>query len=75
MPVGSTRSRYYFSIIQRKVLTPNDFPDMAAFATRLQAFETRWNAQVKPFAWRFTRADLQRRLREQGDPPPALTAA
>lgn len=65
----------YCSIIQRKVLTPNDFPDTAAVATRLQAFETRWNAQAKPFAWRFTRADLQRRLREQGDPPPVLTAA
>lgn len=65
----------YFSIIQRKVLTPNDFPTCAAVAARLQAFEARWNARPKPFAWRFTRAELERRLREQDDAPQLPTAA
>jgi DDE superfamily endonuclease len=54
----------YFSIIQRKVLTPNDFPSCQEVERRLQAFGERMNAHPKPFAWRFTRADLDRRLRE-----------
>jgi hypothetical protein len=52
----------YFSIIQRKVLTPNDFPDLAAVETRLLAFETLYNDTAVPFHWRFTRADLDARL-------------
>jgi hypothetical protein len=47
-----------FSIIQRKVLTPNDFPDLAAVAARLRGFEDRLNAHPKPFAWKFTREKL-----------------
>ena len=55
----------YFSIIQRKVLTPNDFADCTAVADRLRAFEQRTNAAPRPFAWRFTRAEFERRLRER----------
>ena len=50
----------YFAIIQRKVLTPNDFPRCAAVEQRLLAFAQRNNAAPRPFAWRFTRADLDR---------------
>ncbi len=60
----------YFSLIQRKVLTPNDFASCQEVEWRLQRFEARMNAQPKPFAWRFTRADLDRRLRE-----PAMTSS
>jgi hypothetical protein len=59
----------YFSIIQRKVLTPNDFPTVTAVADRLRAFEQRMNAAPQPFAWQFTRADLESRLREQAMAP------
>ena len=52
----------YFSIVQRKVLTPNDFPDLAAVERRLLAFEALYNDTAVPFHWRFTRADLERRL-------------
>jgi hypothetical protein len=52
----------YFSILQRKVLTPNDFADLAAVEQRLLAFEVYYNRMARPFAWRFTRADLDRRL-------------
>jgi DDE superfamily endonuclease len=52
----------YFSIVQRKVLTPNDFPDLAAVERRLLAFEALYNDTAVPFHWRFTRADLDRRL-------------
>lgn len=48
----------YFSIIQRKVLTPNDFPNLEALAARLEGFERHYEAMAKPFAWKFTRADL-----------------
>ncbi len=52
----------YFSIVQRKVLTPNDFPDLAAVEQRLLAFEALYNDTARPFAWRFTRAMLEDRL-------------
>jgi hypothetical protein len=52
----------YFSIIQRKVLTPNDFADLAAVEQRLLAFEVLYNRTAHPFAWTFTRDDLERRL-------------
>ena len=52
----------YFSIVQRKVLTPNDFPDLAAVETRLLAFETRYNETAVPFHWRFTRQQFEARL-------------
>jgi hypothetical protein len=48
----------YFSIIQRKVLTPNDFPDLEAVRVRLALYEELTNRQPKPFAWKFTRKDL-----------------
>ena len=48
----------YFSVIQRKVLTPNDFADLAEVERRLLAFERRYEEAAKPFEWRFTREDL-----------------
>ena len=52
----------YFSIVQRKVLTPNDFPSLAAVSERLFAFERHYEAIAKPFEWKFTRQDLARLL-------------
>ena len=52
----------YFSIVQRKVITPNDFPTLAAVKQRLLAFQTRYEATAHPFAWKFTRHDLARLL-------------
>jgi hypothetical protein len=55
----------YFSIIQRKVLTPNDFADLDAVRMRLALYEELSNRSPKPFAWKFTRdklADLLRRI-------------
>jgi len=48
----------YFSIIQRKVLTPNDFANLKAIRLRLALYEELTNRQPKPFAWKFTRQDL-----------------
>ena len=48
----------YFSIIQRKVLSPNDFEDLDAVALRLKDFEERYNQTARPFKWKFTTTDL-----------------
>jgi hypothetical protein len=48
----------YFSIIQRKVLTPNDFPDLEALRLRLALYEELSNRRPRPFAWKFDRAKL-----------------
>jgi hypothetical protein len=56
----------YFSIIQRKVLTPNDFPDLEAVAQRLERFERHYEAIARPFQWKFTRTELNRLLERLG---------
>ena len=48
----------YFSIIQRKVLSPNDFSGLQTLAERLLDFQYYWEATAKPFEWKFTRSDL-----------------
>jgi DDE superfamily endonuclease len=48
----------YHSIIQRKLLDPNDFDSTAELARALNAFEQRYNEIAEPFAWDFTRQDL-----------------
>ncbi|WP_346347496.1 helix-turn-helix domain-containing protein [Streptomyces sp. YIM 121038] len=48
----------YFSVVQRKVVSPNDFTDLAEVRDRLRAFEDRYNATVQPFQWKFTTTDL-----------------
>ncbi len=68
----------YFSIIQRKVLTPNDCTSLEELAERIIEFGKRYSALGKPFAWRFTRQDLERRLRDpmlQSQPGTLATAA
>ena len=48
----------YFSIVQRKVLTPNDFGSLAELEQRLLAFQQRYEKIATPFRWTFTRQDL-----------------
>jgi hypothetical protein len=45
----------YFSIVQRKVLTPNDFDNLDQVQQRLADFERLYNQIAEPFAWNFTR--------------------
>lgn len=54
----------YFSIVQRKVLTPNDFASLAEVESRLLEFERRYEAVAKPFRWKFTRQDLAEWLKK-----------
>lgn len=52
----------YFSIIQRKVLTPNDFPSLVAVEERLLQFQAHYEQIARPFRWTFTRRDLAKVL-------------
>ena len=52
----------YFSILQRKVLTPNDFASLEQLQATILAFQQRYSTRATPFAWRFTRDDLHRLL-------------
>jgi hypothetical protein len=65
----------YFSVIQRKVLTPNDFASLAQVADRLMAFQSVYEKIAKPFEWKFTRDDLKELLRKITRPTPVSLAA
>jgi hypothetical protein len=53
----------FFSVVQRKVVSPNDFTDLAEVEQRLGDFESRYNTTARPFRWTFTRDDLRDLLR------------
>ena len=48
----------YFSVVQRKVLTPNDFQSLAELEQRLMDFQKYYEEISKPFRWKFTRENL-----------------
>jgi DDE superfamily endonuclease len=52
------QAEIYFSVVQRKVVTPSDFTDLDQIRDRLAAFEIRYNTIAGPFNWKFTRTDL-----------------
>lgn len=52
----------YFSLLQRKVLTPNDSVDLHELEQRIRLYEELTNGQPRPFDWRFTKYDLFRLL-------------
>jgi hypothetical protein len=52
----------YFSVVQRKVVAPNDFTGLAEVEARLLAFQRRYQQTAAPFAWHFSRSDLDRLL-------------
>ena len=61
----------YFSVIQRKLLTPDDFEDLDELAAQVLAFEKHYNTAARPFAWKFTRTALNRLLTRLGKHDPA----
>ena len=48
----------YFSAVQRKVLTPNDFCSLKSVADRIIQFQERYELIARPFEWKFTRQNL-----------------
>ena len=61
----------YFSIVQRKVLTPMDVADEGTLTNRLLGFQDYYQETAKPFNWKFTAADLKKRLDALKDFRPA----
>jgi len=49
----------YFSILKRKVLTPNDFASLEELEDRILRFEDHYQRAANPFEWKFTRKKLQ----------------
>jgi len=54
----------YFSILERKALTPRDFASDQQMADRILAFEARFNRQAQPFNWKYTAQQLRQRTRQ-----------
>jgi len=52
----------YFSVVQRKVLTPNEFNSLTELENQIMSFQTYYKKVAQPFEWKFTKADLQRLL-------------
>ena len=65
----------YFSVVQRKVLTPNDFPSLDAVAERLLEFQSYYEQIARPFEWKFTRVELQELVAKLKDQPACALAA
>ncbi|MCJ7607736.1 MAG: IS630 family transposase [Thermoplasmata archaeon] len=53
----------YFSVLQRKVLTPNDFASVQELRDRILRFQDHYEQIARPFQWKFTRNDLQRLMK------------
>ena len=52
----------FFSIIQKKVISPNDFASPGDLSGTLLAFVDRYNQTARPFNWNYTATDLARYL-------------
>ncbi|MDV7246798.1 MULTISPECIES: transposase [Rhodococcus] len=61
----------FFSVVQRKVFSPNNLTGTDEGAARLSAFETRYNQAAQPFKWKFTTTDLSDVLTRLDDHKPA----
>ena len=68
------RIEIYNSIIQRKVMTANDFTDLDEAERRLFAFKRHHEVAATPLEWKFTRADL-RKLMERPESKDLVAAA
>ena len=64
----------YFSVIQRKVLTPNDFPSLQKVERCLMDFEKEYEKIASPFEWKFTASDLKELMSKIHTKPLALAA-
>ncbi len=71
----------YFSVVQRKVVAPDDFTHLDQLRQRLADFQQRYNATARPLGWKVTSADLDELLhridqhQQQTAPPTTPKAA
>jgi len=56
----------YFSVVQRKVVSPNDFRDLSDTESRLLDFQQHYEQIATPFEWKFTKDDLNALLKRIG---------
>jgi len=69
------QAQIYFSVVQRKVVTPNHFADLDTLQQHLLAFGRRYQQIAAPFQWKFTRADHHQLLAKTGITTAAAAAA
>jgi hypothetical protein len=69
------QAEIYFSVVQRKLVTPNDFADLDTLQAQLLAFGRRYEQIAAPFQWKFTRQDLHKLLAKTDTKQPASLAA
>ena len=63
--------KIFFSVIQKKVVTPNDFDSLGQLSATLLGYVDRYNQTARPFSWKFTASDLHDlmdRISNQQDP-------
>jgi transposase len=63
----------YFSVLQRKAISPVDFADLDALAERILDFQNRYNQAATPFDWTFNRRDLHALLDRISSPEQTAT--
>ena len=66
---------HYFSIVQRKALTPNDFSSLADVEDRLLRSQQYYESITTPFAWKFSRAHLHDLVKKMHAAPTMLRRA
>ena len=64
----------YFSVVQRKVLTPNDFLSLAQLEDALLSFQERYEKSATPFQWTFTAKDLDELMTRLHRKPQSMAA-
>lgn len=67
----------YFSVVQRKVVSPNDFGDLNDVESRLLNFQQHYEQIATPFEMKFTKNDpnaLLERIAAHDNADPALAA-
>jgi DDE superfamily endonuclease/Homeodomain-like domain len=57
----------YFSVVQRKVVSPNDFHTLDEVESRLLDFQQYYEQIATPFEWKFTKDDLNALLKRIAD--------
>jgi hypothetical protein len=57
------QAEIFFSIVQKKVISPSDFASTSQLAATLLAFTARYNQTARPFDWKFAASDLTGLLR------------
>ena len=59
----------YFSVLQRKALTPADAAGPEELTAGILAFQDHYEQIAQPFEWRFTRTDLERVMAKAAHEP------